>query len=124
MDREALKQAAIAAIEMAQSGIHLLKGEWTAAAAAARRALSQSGGTTIDITSTSCFCHAMLHLGDVDDAIRLASNHPEGERYEFFGGRLGIVSAIGLVQRGDVVAGLTIMSAIQQRARETSLASS
>jgi predicted ATPase/DNA-binding SARP family transcriptional activator len=106
-------------IEQWQSGIHLLEGDWSAAEASARRSLDDSAGTRVDVTATSCLCHARLQLGDPDMALDLATSHPHRNLDTAFGDRLGLVAAIARIQRGDTRAGLAEISQIQQKARES-----
>jgi len=110
-----------AQVESWQSALHLLDGDWHAAETSARRSLRHAAGTHIDLDATLCLCHARLHLGDPDDALRLATGHPDRERTGAYGERLGMAQAIALVQRGDVDLGVNEISRILDRARRHSV---
>jgi len=105
-------------VEMWQSGVHLLAGDWVAAEAAARRSLEDSVDTTFDLFAASFLCHARLQLGDPNAALQLANRHPQRNRYNPHGNVLGIVAAIARVQGGQTLEGLTDISHIQRQARQ------
>ena len=105
-------------IEMWQSAIHLLAGDWPAAESAARQSLADSAGTKFDVYATSCLCHAKLQLADPDLALDLATGHPDRNRDTTFGNLLGTAAAIARVQRGDTDLGMAEISGIQHRARQ------
>ena len=109
-------------VEIWQSAVHLLDGDWTAAEAAARRLLQNSAGTVFDFFATSCLCHARLQLGDENEALQLATGPSQRRRDDPHGNLLGSVAAIARVQSGDIGDGLTEISHIQRRARRAPFA--
>lgn len=106
-------------IEKWESGIHLFNGDWAAAEAAARRSLAAAPDTVIDLGATVCLCHARLHLGDADTALRYATSHPHRNIDTAYGDRLGMVAAIARIQRGDIDSGLAAIASIHASAYRT-----
>ena len=109
-------------LDLWQSAVHLLEGDWAAAQAAASRSLAGSADTVFDILATSCLCQARLQLSDADEAFRLASSHPLRNRDDPHGDVLGLAAAIALVASGDIERGLTEISRIQRRVRQAPFA--
>ena len=68
--------------------------------------------TLIDLAATVCLCHARLHLGDADTALRYATSHPHATLDTAYGDRLGMVAAIARIQRGDIDSGLAEITSI------------
>ena len=108
-----------AMIEMWQSGVDLLAGDWAGAESAARRSLEDAIDTHYEFFATSSLCHALLQRGDPNAALELATSSSHFDRSGAHGDLLGIVAAIARVRTGDTATGLADMTRIQHRARQT-----
>ncbi len=108
-----------AQLEMWQSAVHLLTGDWNEAEVAALRSTENSVDTTFNHFATSCLAHARLQLGHPVAAVDLATRHPQRNRDNPHGDLLGIVAAIAQVRDGNTDDGLADIARIQNRARQT-----
>jgi predicted ATPase len=106
-------------IKMWDSGLHLFRGDWAAAEAAARRVLEDAPDTLLDLAATVCLCHARLQLDDAETALRYATSHPHRNTDTAYGDRLGMAAAIARIQRGDIDSGLAEITSIQASSYRT-----